>query len=153
MTDAWVWPSSADYTGGFPDWPGIQISRFMQPTSPASLIDFRADPAPTHDNPRPDRLVTGNPDRTTWTHYSAAQGDFDCGIWGCEPGAWRIAFPAGKEEFFHVISGRLRITSHTGDAREFGPGDACVIPAGFEGVFEVIETVRKHFVVIDRNAG
>jgi len=54
---------------------------------------------------------------------------------------------------FHVISGRLRITSHAGDAREFGPGDACVIPAGFEGVFEVLEPVRKHFVVIDRNAG
>lgn len=52
-----------------------------------------------------------------------------------------------------MISGRLRITSHAGDAREFGPGDACVIPAGFEGVFEVLEPVRKHFVVIDRNAG
>ncbi|GAA0842968.1 cupin domain-containing protein [Cupriavidus pauculus] len=117
------------------------------------LTDFRATPTPAHDNPRPDRLVRGNPNRTTWTHYSAAQGNFDCGIWTCEPGAWRIAFPAGKEEFFHVISGRLRITSHAGDAREFGPGDACVIPAGFEGVFEVLEPVRKHFVVIDRNAG
>ncbi|WP_019447927.1 cupin domain-containing protein [Cupriavidus sp. BIS7] len=115
-----------------------------------TLTDFRTEPAPSHDNPRPDRLVKGNPDRTTWTHYSANQGDFDCGIWACEPGAWRIAFPAGKEEFFHVVSGRLRITSHTGDAREFGPGDACVIPAGFEGVFEVIEPVRKYFVVIDR---
>ncbi|WP_341248455.1 cupin domain-containing protein [Cupriavidus pauculus] len=117
------------------------------------LTDFRTTPTPAHDNPRPDRLVRGNPNRTTWTHYSAAQGDFDCGIWTCEPGAWRIAFPAGKEEFFHAISGRLRITSHAGDAREFGPGDACVIPAGFEGVFEVLEPVRKHFVVIDRNAG
>lgn len=125
------------------------------PASPASvpLVDFRSEPAPVHDNPRPDRLVQGNPDRTTWTHYSATQGDFDCGVWACQPGAWRIAFPAGKEEFFCVISGRLRITSHTGNAREFGPGDACVIPAGFEGVFEVIEPVRKHFVVIDRNAG
>lgn len=122
------------------------------PALPA-LTDFRADPAPTHDRPRPDRLVEGNPDRTTWTHYSAAAGDFDCGIWACEPGAWRIAFPAGKEEFFHVISGRLRITDHAGVTREFGPGDACVIPAGFEGVFEVIEPVRKHFVVLERNAG
>jgi len=117
-----------------------------------TLIDFRTEPTPSHDNPRPDRLVRGNPDRTTWTHYSAAQGDFDCGIWACEPGAWRIAFPAGKEEFFHVLSGRLRITSTAGDTREFGPGDACVIPAGFKGVFEVIETVRKYFVVIDRGA-
>jgi len=116
------------------------------------LADFRADPAPSHDRPRPDRLVAGNPERTTWTHYSAGQGDFDCGVWGCEPGAWRIAFPAGKEEFFHVISGRIRISDDAGDAREFGPGDACVIPAGFTGLFEVLETVRKHFVVLDRAA-
>ena len=122
-----------------------------QPSLP-TLTDFLGRPAPSHDNPRPDRLVKGNPDRTTWTHYSATQGDFDCGIWACEPGAWRIAFPAGKEEFFHVISGRLRITSLAGEAREFGPGDACVIPAGFEGVFEVLEPVRKHVVVLDRNA-
>lgn len=122
--------------------------------SPPRLIDFQTDhePLPSHDRPRPDRLVDGNPDRTTWTHYSASQGDFDCGIWACEPGAWRIAFPAGKEEFFHVISGRLRISDDAGNAREFGPGDACVIPAGFTGLFEVIEPVRKHFVVLDRAA-
>ncbi|MGT2458869.1 cupin domain-containing protein [Cupriavidus basilensis] len=118
------------------------------------LTDFQTDPEPlpSHDRPRPDRLVAGNPDRTTWTHYSACQGDFDCGIWACEPGAWRIAFPAGKEEFFHVISGRLRISDDAGNAREFGPGDACVIPAGFTGLFEVLEAVRKHFVVLDRAA-
>lgn len=122
-----------------------------QPQPPA-LVDFRASPEPSHDRPRPDRLVQGDPARTTWTHYGAPSGDFDCGIWACEPGAWRIAFPPGKEEFFHVISGRLRIRDEAGNAREFGPGDACVIPAGFQGVFEVIEPVRKHFVVIDRAA-
>ncbi|WER45081.1 cupin domain-containing protein [Cupriavidus sp. WKF15] len=122
-------------------------------TASVRLIDFQAAaPAPTHDRPRPDRLVAGNPDRTTWTHYSARHGDFDCGIWACEPGAWRIAFPAGKEEFFHVISGRLRISDDAGAANEFGPGDACVIPAGFTGLFEVLEPVRKYFVVIDREA-
>jgi uncharacterized cupin superfamily protein len=117
------------------------------------LIDFQANvPAPTPDRPRPDRLVAGNPERTTWTHYSAQHGDFDCGIWACEPGAWRIAFPAGKEEFFHVISGRIRISDDAGAASEFGPGHACVIPAGFTGLFEVLEPVRKYFVVIDREA-
>ncbi|MGO4325566.1 cupin domain-containing protein [Cupriavidus sp. 2TAF22] len=116
------------------------------------LADFRTDPTPSHDRPRPDRLVSGNPERTTWTHYSAGRGDFDCGVWACEPGAWRIAFPAGKEEFFQIISGRIRISDDAGNAREFGPGDACVIPAGFTGLFEVIEAVRKHFVVLDRAA-
>jgi uncharacterized cupin superfamily protein len=39
-----------------------------------------------------------------------------------------------------------------GNAAEAGPGDAMVIPAGFKGVFEVVEPVRKHYVIIDRAA-
>ena len=29
-------------------------------------------------------------------------------------------------------------------------GEACVIPAGFKGVFEVLETVMKHYVFVKR---
>jgi uncharacterized cupin superfamily protein len=29
-------------------------------------------------------------------------------------------------------------------------GEGAVIPAGFVGAFEVVEAVRKHFVVIER---
>ena len=107
-------------------------------------------PAPVFDRPRPDRLLAGNPQRTTWEHFLTANGDLSAGIWACEPGAWKIAFPVGKDEFFCVIEGRLRITDDDGDAAEFGPGDACVIPAGFTGTFEVLEAVRKHYVVIER---
>lgn len=73
-------------------------------------------PAPVFDRPRPDRLLAGNPQRTTWEHFLTANGDLSAGIWACEPGAWKIAFPVGKDEFFCVIEGRLRITDHDGDA-------------------------------------
>jgi uncharacterized cupin superfamily protein len=106
--------------------------------------------APVPDRPRPDRLLRGNPARHTWSLFQSARGDVDCGVWTCETGAWRIAFAANKDEFFHVLAGRLRITGEDGEAREFGPGDAGVIPAGFSGTFEVIEPVRKHYVVIER---
>lgn len=106
--------------------------------------------APEIDCPRPDRLVSGNPTRTTWNHYEA--DGVSAGLWDCEPGAWRIAFAEGKDEFFHIISGRIRITDAQGASREFGPGDACVIPADFTGLFEVLEHVRKHYVIIDRTA-
>lgn len=107
-------------------------------------------PTPVFDRPRSDRLLAGNPQRTTWEHFRTASGDLSAGIWACEPGAWHIAFPIGKDEFFCVIEGRLRITDHDGEAAEFGPGDACVIPAGFTGTFEVLEAVRKHYVVMER---
>lgn len=107
-------------------------------------------PLPVHDRPRPDRRLKGNPLRTTWEHFLSANGDLSAGIWACEPGAWNIAFPPGKDEFFCVIEGRIRITSAAGQAAEFGPGDACIIPGGFTGSFEVLEAVRKHYVLVER---
>ena len=44
-------------------------------------------PAPVFDRPRPDRLLAGNPQRTTWEHFLTANGDLSAGIWACEPGA------------------------------------------------------------------
>jgi uncharacterized cupin superfamily protein len=124
------------------------------PDKPAALTAFAsATPAPTNDRPRADRLVRGNPLRTTWQHFAAAAGDMTAGVWACEPGAWNIAFPAGKDEFFCIIDGRIRITDESGRATLFGPGDAGVIPAGFAGCFEVIEAVRKHYVVVERPRG
>lgn len=105
--------------------------------------------APGFDRPHPDRLVAGNPLRTTWEHFE--RDGMSAGTWSCEPGAWRIAFAADTDEFFHVISGRIRITDDGGTAHEFGPGDACVIPAGFTGLFEVLEPVTKHYVFMRRS--
>jgi len=83
--------------------------------------------------------------------YQGDGGAVDCGIWACEPGAWRIAFHDNRHEFFHVLEGRLRITDADGVAKEFGPGDTCIIPAGFKGVFEVLTPVRKYYVMMDRS--
>lgn len=119
---------------------------------PKLTVFNAAQPEVSYDRPRPDRLVHGNPLRSTREFFSAPQGDLSCGIWTCEPGAWNIAFPAGKDEFFCVINGRLRISDDQGTAAEFGPGDACVIPQGFVGTFEVLETVSKYYVVLERSA-
>lgn len=115
-----------------------------------ALTTFAEVLTPELDHPRPGRLVAGNPLRQTWNHFTDASGELTAGVWACEPGAWRIAFPAGKDEFFCVIAGRIRISDADGRAEEFGPGAACVIPAGFTGTFEVLEAVRKYYVVLDR---
>ena len=51
------------------------------------------------------------------------------------------------------VSLRCCFAAAAGRASEFGPGDACVIPAGFVGSFEVLEAVRKYYVVLERPAG
>ena len=109
-------------------------------------------PAPNHDRPPPERAIGEPPYRSTQEVYTSTEESLSVGEWSCTPGAWRIAFHAHRHEFFHVLDGRLRIVDAAGSAREFGPGDAGVIPAGFCGTFEVLEPVRKRYVMIDAPA-
>lgn len=105
---------------------------------------------PVLDYPRTDRCLIGNPQRTTWEHFANVSGELSCGIWACEVGAWRIEFSPHKDEFFCVIEGLVRLVDQAGEVVEIGAGDAAVIPAGFKGVFEVVQPVRKYYVVLDR---
>ncbi len=116
---------------------------------PALTVFSRCQPTPAHDHPRPDRLVAGKPLRPTWQYFASDDASRSAGIWQCQPGAWRIAFATGKDEFFCIIEGRIRITDSDGQAAEFGPGEAGVIPSGFTGTFEVLAAVRKYYVVME----
>jgi uncharacterized cupin superfamily protein len=90
--------------------------------------------------------VRGHPLRRTWSCYEAADGGFDCGVWECESGAYRLEFQPGTEECFVVVSGRIRILGDDGTSIECTAGEGGVIPPGFRGVVDVIEPVRKYFV-------
>jgi uncharacterized cupin superfamily protein len=80
---------------------------------------------------------------------SAAEG-LVAGIWDCEPGRWRIEFGPTEHEYFHLLEGRARLHDEQGGFTDVGPGQAVVIPAGFRGSFEVLEKLRKHFVIVER---
>lgn len=108
---------------------------------------------PVLDRPRRDRLESGDPLRQTWTLYEAPQGDLSAGTWACEVGRWRIVFPEGKDEVFFLLEGVVRLhDGERGGFTEFRAGQGGVIPGGFVGAFEVVEPVRKHFVVRERPA-
>ena len=102
------------------------------------------------DHPRTDRLESGNPRRETWTLYESTDGQMSTGIWACEVGRWRIVFPPGKDEYFFVLEGWVRLHDRDGGYTDVRAGQGAVIPGGFEGAFEVLEPVRKHFVVVER---
>lgn len=116
-----------------------RIVRFDQPAQPGVV-----------DHPRADRLQQGNPRRETWSLYESADGQMSSGIWACEVGRWRIVFPAGKDEYFFVLEGHVRLHDREGGFVDVQAGQGAVIPGGFEGAFEVISPVRKHFVVVER---
>jgi len=110
------------------------------------LIDSTEGLDPVRDQPREDRRVSGAPQRRTWAPHEA--GPMSAGVWECEPGRWRIVFQPGRQEYFHVLQGRVRLHG-PGGAVDIGPGQGGVIPPGFEGEFEVLEPVRKQFVLVD----
>ena len=120
------------------------------PGKPAIVKVAQPSSAGVVDHPRPDRLVSGNPRRETWSLYESGDGVSSVGIWACEPGIWRIVFAPNKEEYFFVLEGHVRLHDEAGLAVDVRAGEGAVIPAGFSGSFEVVEAVRKHFVVIER---
>ena len=102
------------------------------------------------DYPKPERRVSGNPKRTTRNHYANDSGEVFSGEWTCEVGSWRIEQGPNEDEFFFVLEGRVRITADDGHAVEIGPGESLVIPSGFKGTFAVLESLRKHYMIVDR---
>ncbi len=119
---------------------------------PAIILFKDQHSEPEFDTPRPERRIRGIPQRTTWSHYSNDSGEVYSGVWACEPGSWRVEMGAREDEFFFVIEGRCRLLADDGRAWECAAGESLVIPAGFSGTFEVIEPMRKHYMIVDRKA-
>lgn len=100
------------------------------------------------DYPRPDRLVRGNPERLTYGLYQHPH--MHCGIWHCEVGAWKIQFAENKQEFFQIIEGIVRIHDAKSNCFiEVTAGHAGIIPPAFAGTFEVVEAVKKYYVIVE----
>ena len=117
--------------------PPPTITRFDLPSTPPE-IDF----------PREERREIGAPERRTWVLYESAPAGLVAGIWECEVGRWRVQMDPTEHEYMVVLQGRARLHAQDGTFTEVGPGEAIVIPAGFAGSFEVLERLRKHFVIV-----
>ena len=112
---------------------------------PTSVVNFG-----THDGAHsarrladlPDRVVEGDPRHETIMHF---EGGLLAGTWKSTPGKWH-AF-TNRDEFCYIISGHCQLISSNGEVQEFHTGDAFLIPNGFSGYWNVIETTTKHFVI------
>ena len=75
-----------------------------------------------------------------------AQENLAAGTWECEPGTLKIDLDI--TEFCHLLAGHWILTSESGAVTEVKAGDSWVFPKGWKGTGEVVETVRKVYVVI-----
>jgi uncharacterized cupin superfamily protein len=118
----------------------------------AKLLVLQADMPgqPQVDQPSAERAIDGRPRRQTWNLVDApsAGATMSCGVWHCEIGHWRIAFPTHEHELFTVLEGRCRVHAADGSFQEAGPGQAMFIPGGFIGSFEVLEPLKKTYAIV-----
>ncbi len=72
-------------------------------------------------------------------------GDNETGLWVCTPGIWRCQVE--RDEFCHFLAGHCVYTDDGGERLEIEGGDAAFFPAGWSGTCEVLETVRKTYMI------
>ena len=111
------------------------------------IVAFRGPVETTSSVVEPAKLLAGAPRTTLANRYSDPSQRFHCGTWGSTPGKWRIEY--SEHEFCYLLEGRVRLTADDGKSADYAAGDAFVVPAGFRGTWETIETVRKHYAIFE----
>ncbi len=92
-----------------------------------------------------EKCVTGQPTQRSWNHFTSGDEKFFAGVWEAEPGCWKIRYT--ENEFCQILSGRSILRDANGRESTLEAGDNFVIPAGFEGEWEVLETTRKIYAI------
>ena len=117
------------------------------PSPPRALrLELPSGPGETYFLPVEKRLE-GNPLQTLWTQYTDPSKQFFAGVWRSEPGKWRVAYT--EEEVCHMLAGRSILTGDDGTVLDVAAGESFVVPRGFTGTWQVVETTTKRFVIYE----
>jgi uncharacterized cupin superfamily protein len=111
------------------------------------IVDFRKTLAGETSQPAPDRLLGGEPRHTVTNYFADDTQQFFSGRWASTPGKWRIRY--SESEFCCLTQGRVALENLEGERWEFGPGEGFVVPAGFEGTWEVLEECTKFYAIFE----
>ena len=88
--------------------------------------------------------ATGEPMQTTGRTLWA-DGDQEVGVWECTrgppTGLWRPTRRCAS------CPGRMTVTPDDGPPQDIGPGDTAVFPRGWQGSWQIHETIRKLYVL------
>jgi uncharacterized cupin superfamily protein len=98
---------------------------------------------PVVSRPAPEKLISGDPVHTTW-NVEDRDGLF-CGLWHSTPGAWRVSY--SEWEYLHILEGISVLQEDGQPPVTLQPGDSLILRPGFEGVWEVVQTTLKDYVI------
>jgi uncharacterized cupin superfamily protein len=124
-----------------------RLSLYREPPHDSQDRRFRRRAGSRHDRSRgrPDHCRSATSDRRKLLRRFHAA--IFCRRWSSTPGKWRIRY--SESEFCCLIRGRVALENLEGDRWEFGPGAGFVVPAGFEGTWEVIEDCTKFYAIFE----
>ena len=98
-------------------------------------------------NPSPEKILAGIPRTRVSNQFTDGTQQFFCGLWTSTAGKWRVRYT--EYEFCVLIEGRVRLESIHGEKHEMRAGDAFVVPAGYEGIWEVAEPCKKWYAIFE----
>lgn len=87
-------------------------------------------------------------DQTELNHcfYETEDESILAGIWECAPCREEIeAYPVN--EMMTVLAGAVSVTNEDGVKETFTTGDSFFIPKGAKVIWEITETLRKHYFI------
>lgn len=91
------------------------------------------------------QLPTGDPVALVRVAANSQIPVGNAGFWECTRGRFRRQVP--QAEYSYFISGHGSFTPDGQASIEFRAGDAIYFPANSQGEWEIIETVRKAYVI------
>jgi len=112
---------------------------------PISIIPLKGEVPMEAATPAADRLLAGNPHQRIWNFFSDTSGQFHAGRWSSTTGRWRVRYT--ENELCVLTAGRVALRGAAGERLEFAAGDAFIVPAGFEGTWEVLEECAKIYAI------
>jgi uncharacterized cupin superfamily protein len=108
----------------------------------ASIVDFQhAQAEPEHFRPAPEKILSGDPAQHVENFVASPCGRIASGIWQGQVGKWTVNYT--EYEYCEILEGVSVIRDREGQAKTVRAGDRFVIPAGFQGTWEVLEPCRK----------
>jgi uncharacterized protein len=113
----------------------------------SQIVDFRSSHDAEQTAPAPERLLSGTPSQSVTNYFSDQTQQFHAGCWSSTRGKWRIRYT--ESEFCCLSKGRVALENNEGRRWEFGVGDGFVVPAGFEGTWEVLEDCTKFYALFE----
>ena len=92
-------------------------------------------------------VLSGSANESGEVHFEAGEGKLTVGTWECTPYAENLSCP-DFAEYSTILKGKVALTNPDGTVETFEAGESYVLPVGWEGRFEVLETLRKIYVIV-----